>query len=41
MNCVLFLVLKRLQEGGGGGVVVIDSVTNAMKPKYLLQKQNR
>ena len=41
-DCVLFWVLKRLQEeGGGGGVVVIDSVTNAMKPKYLLQKQNR
>ena len=41
-NCVLFWVLKRLdEEGGGGGVVVIDFVTNATKPKYLLQKSDR
>ena len=40
-NCVLFWVLKRLDEEGGGGVVVIDFVTNATKPKYLLQKSDR
>ena len=41
-HCVLFWVLKRLGDGGGkGSVVVVDLATNAMRPKYFLQKSGR
>ena len=39
--CILFRVLKRLEEeeGGGGGLqIVTDFVTRLMRPKYLLKK---
>ena len=39
--CVLFRVLKRLEEeeGGGGGLhIVTNFVTRLMRPKYLLKK---
>ena len=44
--CVLFGVLKRLEEkegggGGGGWHIVTDFVTRLMKPKYLLKKSDR
>ena len=41
--CVLFRVLKRLEEkkGGGGWHIVTDFVTRFMKPKYLLEKSDR
>ena len=40
--CVLFQVLKRLEEEeGGGGHMVTDFVTRLMKPKYLLKKSDR
>ena len=42
--CVLFRVLKRLEEkegGGGGWHIVTDFVTRLMKPKYLLKKSDR
>ena len=42
--CVLFRVLKRLEEeegGGGGWHIVADFVTRLMRPKYLLKKSDR
>ena len=43
--CILFRVLKRLEEevgGGGGGLqIVTDFVTRLMGPKYLLKKSDR
>ena len=42
--CVLFRVLKRLEEeegGGGGWHMVTDFVTRLMMPKYLLKKSDR
>ena len=39
--CVLFRVLKRLEEEGGGGHMVKDFVTRLMRPKYLLKKSDR
>ena len=43
--CILFRVLKRLEEeegGGGGGLqIVTDFVTRLMRPKYLLKKSDR
>ena len=38
--CILFWVLKRLEEeeGGGGWQIVTDFVTRLMRPKYLLKK---
>ena len=44
--CVLFRVLKRLEEeegggGGGGWHIVTDFVTRLMRPKYLLTKSDR
>ena len=41
--CVLFRVLKRLEEeeGGGGWHIVTDFVTRLMRPKYLLKKTDR
>ena len=41
--CVLFRVLKRLEEeeGGGGWHIVTDFVTRLMRPKYLLKKPDR
>ena len=40
--CILFRVLKRLEEEGGGGVqIVTDFVTRLMRPKYLLKKSDR
>ena len=37
--CILFRVLKRLEEEGGGGwQIVTDFVTRLMRPKYLLKK---
>ena len=44
--CVLFRVLKRLEEeewggGGGGWHIVTDFVTRLMRPKYLLKKSDR
>ena len=42
-NCILFRVLKRLEEewGGGGWQSVTDYVTRLMRPKYLLKKSDR
>ena len=40
--CILFRVLKRLEEEGGGGLqIVTDFVTRLMRPKYLLKKSER
>ena len=41
--CILFRVLKRLEEeeGGGGWQIVKDFVTRLMRPKYLLKKSDR
>ena len=42
--CILFRVLKRLEEegGGGGGLqIVTDFVTRLIRPKYLLKKSDR
>ena len=40
--CILFRVLKRLEEEGGGGwQIVTDFVTRLMRPKYLLKKSDR
>ena len=38
--CVLFQVLKRLEEEEGGHMVT-DFVTRLMRPKYLLKKSDR
>ena len=38
--CILFRVLKRLEEEGGGGwQIVTVFVTRLMRPKYLLKNQ--
>ena len=41
--CILFRVLKRLEEEGGGGgwQIVTVFVTRLMRPKYLLKKSDR
>ena len=40
--CILFWVLKRLEEEGGEGWhIVTDFVTRLMRPKYLLKKSDR
>ena len=41
--CILFWVLKRLEEEGGGGgwQIVTNFVTRLMRPKYLLKKADR
>ena len=40
--CILFRVLKRLDEEGGGGLqIVTDFVTRLIRPKYLLKKSDR
>ena len=40
--CILFRVLKRLEEEGGGGwQIVTDFVTRLLRPKYLLKKSDR
>ena len=41
--CILFRVLKRLEEeeGGGGWQIVTDFVTRLMRPKDLLKKSDR
>ena len=39
--CVLFQILKRLEEEEGGGHMVTDFVTRLMRPKYLLKKSDR
>ena len=40
--CILFRVLKRLEEEGGEGwQIVNDFVTRLMRPKYLLKKSDR
>ena len=40
--CILFRVLKRLEEEGGGGwKIVTHFVTRIMRPKYLLKKSDR
>ena len=40
--CILFRVLKRLEEEGGGGLQIVrDFVTRLMRPKYLLKKSDR
>ena len=40
--CLLFRVLKRLEEEGGEGwQIVTDFVTRLMRPKYLLKKSDR
>ena len=40
--CILFRVLKRLEEEEGGGwQIVTDFVTRLMRPKYLLKKSDR
>ena len=40
--CILFRVLKRLEEEGGGGLqIVTDFVTRLIRPKYLLKKSDR
>ena len=41
MICVLFQVLKGLEEEEGGGHIVTDFVTRLMRPKYLLKKSDR
>ena len=41
--CILFWVLKHLEEekGGGGLQIVTDFVTRLIRPKYLLKKSDR
>ena len=40
--CILFRVLKRLEEEGGEGwQIVTDFVTRLMRPKYLLKKSDK
>ena len=40
--CILFWVLKRLEEEGGEGwQIVTDFVTRLIRPKYLLKKSDR
>ena len=40
--CILFRVLKLLEEEGGEGLqIVTDFVTRLMRPKYLLKKSDR
>ena len=39
--CILFRVLKRLEEEEGGWQIVTDFVTRLMRPKYLLKKSDR
>ena len=39
--CVLFRVLKRLEEEEGGEHIFTDFVTRVMRPKYLLKKSDR
>ena len=40
--CILFRVLKHLEEEKGGGLqIVTDSVTRLIRPKYLLKKSDR
>ena len=40
--CILFRVLKRLEEEGGEGwQFVTDFVTRLMRPKYLLKKSDK
>ena len=40
--CVLFQVLKRLEEEEGGGWhIVTDFVTRLIRPKYILKKSDR
>ena len=40
--CILFWVLKRLEEEGWEGwQIVTDFVTRLMRPKYLLKKSDR
>ena len=39
--CILFRVLKRLEEEGGGWQIVTVFVTRLMRPKYLLKKSDR
>ena len=40
--CILFRVLKRLEEERGGvWQIVTDFVTRLMRPKYLLKKSER
>ena len=40
--CILFRVLKRLEEEEGGDWhIVTDFVTRLMRPKYLLKKSDR
>ena len=40
--CILFRVLKRLEEEGGGGLQIVeDFVTRLMRPKYLLKISDR
>ena len=40
--CILFRVLKRLEEEVGVGLqIVTDFVTRLMRPKYLLKKSDR
>ena len=39
--CILFRVLKHLEEEGGGLQIVTDFVTRLIRPKYLLKKSDR
>ena len=39
--CILFRVLKSLEEEGGGWQIVTDFVTRLVRPKYLLKKSDR
>ena len=39
--CILFRVLKRLEEERGGWHIVTDFVTRLLRPKYLLKKSDR
>ena len=39
--CILFRVLKRVEEEEGGWHIVTDFVTRLMRPKYLLKKSDR
>ena len=39
--CILFRVLKRLEEEEGGWQIVTDFVTRLMRPKDLLKKSDR